>query len=345
MGLVATTRRVEPWTPLLDAGRADERLVREAFEGARAPQLVDIPGDLHPAVLEGLEARRDRGAVLPPGRGAGVRVGRADDRHHGHGVGEVAVLQPADAGDAVLGRQGAGAVPLPDQGAVAGPGPGAQRLRPAQAGAARDLRRRHPARGAAGDPAPVEPDPHQPRHAPRRDPAQPPRLGRLLRQPGGGRRRRGARLPRGLRLARGQRAAAAAADRPRLRHRAALSHGQRDDRQPGRARRAPERAGVRPGRPRRRAGRAAPDRHVEPARGRRGAADAAQRAGRGRGPGRGARARGCADDLLHQVAQGGRAGRADRRATCCATTASATGWPPTGPATRRSSAASWRPGW
>ena len=41
-----------------------------------------------------------------------------------------------------------------------------------------------------------QPRPHQPRHAARRDPAQPPRLGRLVRQPGGGRGRRGARLPR-----------------------------------------------------------------------------------------------------------------------------------------------------
>ena len=36
------------------------------------------------------------------------------------------------------------------------------------AAAPRDLRRRHAARGAAADPAALEPDPHQPRHAPRR---------------------------------------------------------------------------------------------------------------------------------------------------------------------------------
>ncbi len=54
MGPVSTTRRVEPWTALLDAGRADERLVREAFEGERAAQLADVPADLHPALREGL---------------------------------------------------------------------------------------------------------------------------------------------------------------------------------------------------------------------------------------------------------------------------------------------------
>src|SRR3982750_869874 len=51
---MAVTRRIEPWSALLDAGRADERLVREAFEGAREPQLVPIPPDPHPDVVAGL---------------------------------------------------------------------------------------------------------------------------------------------------------------------------------------------------------------------------------------------------------------------------------------------------
>jgi DEAD/DEAH box helicase domain-containing protein len=52
---MAVTRRTEPWSELLDAGRADERLVREAFEGARDPRLEPIPADLHPAVRQGLQ--------------------------------------------------------------------------------------------------------------------------------------------------------------------------------------------------------------------------------------------------------------------------------------------------
>src|SRR3954467_11719224 len=52
---MAVTRRTEPWSDLLDAGRADERLVREAYEGARDPRFAPIPADLHPAVRAGLE--------------------------------------------------------------------------------------------------------------------------------------------------------------------------------------------------------------------------------------------------------------------------------------------------
>jgi len=51
---VAVTRRTEPWTPLLDAGRGDERLVREAFEGAREPDVAPVPDDLHPALRDAL---------------------------------------------------------------------------------------------------------------------------------------------------------------------------------------------------------------------------------------------------------------------------------------------------
>jgi DEAD/DEAH box helicase domain-containing protein len=52
---MAVTRRTEPWNDLLDAGRADERLVRESYEGARDPRFEPVPSDLHPAVREGLE--------------------------------------------------------------------------------------------------------------------------------------------------------------------------------------------------------------------------------------------------------------------------------------------------
>ena len=42
-----------PWDALLAAGRADERLVKESYEGARRAVLVDPP-PLHPQLLEAL---------------------------------------------------------------------------------------------------------------------------------------------------------------------------------------------------------------------------------------------------------------------------------------------------
>ena len=54
---MAVTRTSEPWTALLDEGREDGRLVREAFEGAREPLLEPIPETLHPGVVAALEAR------------------------------------------------------------------------------------------------------------------------------------------------------------------------------------------------------------------------------------------------------------------------------------------------
>jgi DEAD/DEAH box helicase domain-containing protein len=51
---MAITRTENPWSALLDAGRTDGRLVREAFEGAREPDLVPLPDDLHPELLAGL---------------------------------------------------------------------------------------------------------------------------------------------------------------------------------------------------------------------------------------------------------------------------------------------------
>ena len=146
-------------------------------------------------------------------------MGGADDRHDRHRLGQVAVLQPADARRAVHRRQGARALPLPDEGAEPGPGARAARLRAAQAGPPGDLHRRHQAGGPPGHPPAREPRAHQPRHAAHRDPAPPRALGRLLRQPRRGRRRRGPRLPRRLRLARRQRAAPAAPRGRRLRDR------------------------------------------------------------------------------------------------------------------------------
>ncbi|MBA3328991.1 MAG: DEAD/DEAH box helicase [Solirubrobacterales bacterium] len=45
---------VHPWKALLDTGREDARLVREAFEGAREPETAPLPAELHPAVTAAL---------------------------------------------------------------------------------------------------------------------------------------------------------------------------------------------------------------------------------------------------------------------------------------------------
>jgi DEAD/DEAH box helicase domain-containing protein len=52
---MSVTRTTEPWSALLEEGRGDGRLVREAFEGAREPDLVAVPEGLHPAIYDGLE--------------------------------------------------------------------------------------------------------------------------------------------------------------------------------------------------------------------------------------------------------------------------------------------------
>src|SRR4051812_38365952 len=51
---MAIVREIEPWDELLDAGRADERLVRQAMQNAREPRMQAIPGELHPDVRAAL---------------------------------------------------------------------------------------------------------------------------------------------------------------------------------------------------------------------------------------------------------------------------------------------------
>ncbi|MEA2154641.1 MAG: box helicase protein, partial [Solirubrobacteraceae bacterium] len=51
---MSVTPEAHPWSQLLDAGRADARLVREAFEGAREPVTEPLPDTLHPALLAAL---------------------------------------------------------------------------------------------------------------------------------------------------------------------------------------------------------------------------------------------------------------------------------------------------
>jgi DEAD/DEAH box helicase domain-containing protein len=51
---LALDRKIEPWSALLDAGREDGRLVREAHEGSGRATLVEPPPALHPDVLAAL---------------------------------------------------------------------------------------------------------------------------------------------------------------------------------------------------------------------------------------------------------------------------------------------------
>ena len=226
--------RVQPPTrgrPCSKPGR-DERARRDGPRArARPASPTPMPGRPAPGAARGLGGGRNRAALVASGRRARGRPARARDRHDRHRERQVAGVQPAGARHAGQRPGGAGALPLPHQGARPGPGAQARRAR-RPLPAPRDLRRRHAARGAARDPPALQPDPHQPRHAARGRAAQPPLLGRRAGQPGLGRGGRGARLPRRVRLARGQRAAPAAAAGPRLRQRAALRAHERHDRQP-----------------------------------------------------------------------------------------------------------------
>ncbi len=79
--------REQPWSALLDAGRADGRLVREAREGPGGATLVDPPAGLHPALAtalgragitslyshqaEAIEAAMERPTIVTTGTASG----------------------------------------------------------------------------------------------------------------------------------------------------------------------------------------------------------------------------------------------------------------------------------
>ena len=288
---MAVVRDIEPWDELLAAGREDDRLVMQAAQHRREARAVALPEELHPAVTGALEAR-----------GVDRLWSHQAEALHAAWAGPTIVTTGTASGkslcfqlptlDTLCRDRHARALYLYPTKALAQDQARALAALGVKARPARDLRRRHAARAARADPPPGERDPHEPGHAAPRDPPEPPGVGERLRQPRGGRGRRGARLPRRVRLPRRQRAAAAAADRRGVRDRAALRARERDDREPGRARRAAD--GARRGdrrRPGRLAGRAQDDRDVEPARDRRAAADPPLGAGRGRRPARRARGR------------------------------------------------------
>ena len=271
-------------TALLEAGREDGRLVREAFEGAREPALVAAPRRPAPgAARRRCAAAGDRAALRPPGaRRCEAAWDGPDDRHDRHRVGQVAVLQPADA------RRAAAATPRRARCTSTRPRRW-RRTRRARSHALGLGKRVRPAIYDGDTPREEraairrkrEPDPHQPRHAPRRDPPQPPARGRTCSRTS----RSSSSTRRTSTAACSARtsptscggcagiAAAYGTD-------AALPARQRHDRQPGRARRAADRPRRRRAdRPRRLAAtRARADRDVEPAADRRGARHARARA-------------------------------------------------------------------
>jgi DEAD/DEAH box helicase domain-containing protein len=51
---MATTSQTEPWSGLLETGRADERLAHEDLQPARRARLVSLPAELSPRVREAL---------------------------------------------------------------------------------------------------------------------------------------------------------------------------------------------------------------------------------------------------------------------------------------------------
>ena len=325
---VAVTREQMPWEPILDRGEGEQLVARSQGTRPGRAHRAD-PREPAPRAARGARARRAREPLRPPGRRAGVGLRGRHDRDHRHRQRQVAGVQPAGARHARPRPLGARALPLPHQGA--GPGPGARAARAQAAGscAPRSTTATRPREERRAIRAKLEPDPHQPRHAARGRAAQPPPWGDLLAnlawivvdEAHVYRGVFGSHVANVLRRLR--RAGA------RLRHRAALRAGQRDDRQPGGAGRAAHRLRRGAGGPRRRAARRAPDRHVEPAAHRRAHGRARVAAGRGGRPAGRPGGEGGAHDLLPALAPGrgadpalhapapggpraGRPGRADR---------------------------------
>ena len=315
---MAVTRRTEPWSALLEAGRSDDRLVREAYEGARAAGLRRAcPPTCTRRCAQGAGQRAGIDALYThQAQALRERVGGDDDRHHGDGVAASRCASTCRRSRCCCTDAKARALYLyPTKALAQDQARALQRLRAGQAGPPGDLRRRHAgarsARRSAGARTSCSPTPTCSTSGSCPTTRA---WARLLRQPRRRRGRRGARLPRRVRLPRRATCcagcgaiAAAYGTTPRFLLASATIANPVEL-----AERLTGLDDVRAGRRGRLAGRAAPDRDVEPAGAstrRCSCAAARWRGGRHR---RRARARGRADDLLHQVAQGGRAGGAHR---------------------------------
>ena len=170
------SRRPHPWAAVLEAGRGEELVVSER-EDARPGVAIPLPHDLHPALLEsldGIEALWSHQAdVLEAARRGHtiVTTGTASGKSLAFNLPVLDTLASDIAARAIY-LYPTKALAQDQARALARLGQGLP--------ASGDLRRRHPAPGARDHPPAVEPDPDQPRHAPRRRAPQPPRLGDVL---------------------------------------------------------------------------------------------------------------------------------------------------------------------
>ncbi len=199
----------------------------------QTPRVRAVSVLARPPHRGGAQGARRRAALLAPGQGLRHGgQGRAPRGGHADRLRQDPLLQPARAPGAGAAAGGAGALPLPHQGARAG---SARRADGAVEDAARHadvhLRRRHPAGRAPLGARAGEPGPDQSRHAALGDPAASHQVGEPLPEPQVRRDRRAARLSRRLRQPSRQRAAPAQAHLPALRGDAAVHHGLRHHRQ------------------------------------------------------------------------------------------------------------------
>ena len=149
-----STAQTEPWSALLDEGREDGRLVREAREGpaprsswSRRPSFTRMCSRRWSGWASSSSTPTRPRPFTPRGRA------RRSSRPARPRASRCASTCPRSTCSADSAR--ASAVSVPDEGARAGSGARACVLRPQQAGAPGDLRRRHAARGARADPQPA----------------------------------------------------------------------------------------------------------------------------------------------------------------------------------------------
>ena len=172
-------RDIEPWDALLARGRDDERLVRQAYEHAREGAMVELPRELHPSVVAAL---RQRGVDYLWGHQAEalaaafagptmVTTGTASGKSLCFQLPTLEVLA-RDATARALYLYPSKAL-AQDQ-ARALHAFGHQRVKLAIYDGDTPREQRAELRRASNL------DPHQPRHAARRHPPQPPRVGALL---------------------------------------------------------------------------------------------------------------------------------------------------------------------